>query len=196
MSSPPLRDRGRKKRPDNAVPVQPMNNTKYLRFFKHTAYVLLLLVLYVLQTVPGLFVIYGTKPILVVPAAIAIAMLEGEFVGGVYGAVAGLLCDMGGFSLFGFNGFVITVCCVAAGLLIIYLLRCNLWNCLLLVLVTLLLRGSVEYVFSYGMWGYEGVWKIYVYRVLAVVAYSVAVTPAIYFLTAKLHNGFYAAERE
>ena len=74
---------------------------------KYAAYAMILLVLYVLQTTPGLFVVYGAKPMLVVPAAIAIAMHEGELVGGLFGALAGLLCDMGSSMLFGFNGLFI-----------------------------------------------------------------------------------------
>lgn len=162
-----------------------MNNTARLNILKHTIYVVLMMMLYVLQTVPGLFVIGGVKPILLVPAAISIAMMEGEFVGGIYGALAGLLCDTGGFLLFGFNGFVLTLCCVASGLLVIYLMRCNLLACLLFAFITLFIRGSIEYLFAYGMWNYENAWLIYRNRTLPVVAYStVAVVPLFYLFRA------------
>ena len=167
-----------------------MKNKNKFYILKFSLYTLLLLALYVLQTVPGLFVVLGQKPIWVIPAAIAIAMLEGEFVGGIFGVLAGILCDMGGFSLFGFNAFFIGVFCIAAGLLIIYMMRCNLPNCLLFTGTVLLFRGSIEYLFAYGMWGYENVWKVYVYTVLPVVAYSTAIAPLVYFAVRGIHRRF------
>lgn len=167
-----------------------MKNKKKIYIAKFTVYALLLLLLYVLQTVPGLFVLYGAKPIWVVPAAVAIAMLEGEFAGGFYGVLAGILCDMGGFSLFGFNAFVVGILCVVTGLLVIYLMYCNLPNCLFFTLIILLVRGSLEYLFAYGIWGYENAWKVYAYFILPVTLYSVLITPLAYWLVRGIHNRF------
>ena len=165
---------------------------------KHAVYTLLLLLFYVLQTTPGFLAIHGIMPIWVAPAAIAIAMLEGEFVGGLYGAVAGLLCDSGavprpaggGSALFGFHGFFLTLLCVAAGLLVIYMMRCNLLSCILFVLVGIALQNSVEFLFAYGMWGHENVWKLYLYGTLPVVIYSVAITPLPFWVVRWVHRKF------
>lgn len=167
-----------------------MNRAKTIRVFKYAVYALLLLLLYVLQGVPGLFVLFGVKPVWVVSGAIAIAMAEGEFAGGVYGAFAGLLCDLGGTSLFGFNGFFVCLCCVAAGLLVIHLMHCNIWGALLFVFVTHLLCRSLEYLFAFGIWGYDSNWKIYTLRVLPTIVYSVIITPIPYAAVRALHHKF------
>lgn len=167
-----------------------MNNTRKLMIAKHALHVLLLLLLYVLQTVPGLFVLFGVKPILVIPAAIALAMFEGEFAGGIYGALAGLLCDTGGFSLFGFNGFITAICCMAAGLLVFHLMRCNLLSCMLFVLVTLFLRGSIEYFFSFGMWNYENALSLYTRFTLPTVLYSALAAPFSFWMVRGIHRRF------
>jgi len=159
-----------------------MNRTKVVLIIKYTAYGLILLFLYVLQTTPGLFVIFGSKPMLVVPAAIAIAMHEGEFTGGLYGAFAGLLCDMAGRMLLGFNGLFLAFFCIAAGLLIIYLMHCNVWNAMLYVFLTMLVTGSLEFMFGYGMWGFDGVWRIYAFHTLPLIIYTTAVTPLLFWL--------------
>lgn len=158
---------------------------------KHVLYTLIILLLYTLQTTPGLFVIMGAKPMLVFPAAIAIAMLEGEFVGGIYGAFAGLLCDLSGSLLFGFNGLVLAVFCIAAGLLVIYLMHSNTGGAVLFVFVTMLVRGGIEYLFGYGMWGYENVWKVFSGHILPVILYTVAVTPLIFWLLRRLCRRFH-----
>jgi len=164
-----------------------MNRTKVVLVIKYTAYGLLLLFLYVLQTTPGLFVILGSKPMLVVPAAIAIAMYEGEFTGGLYGAFAGLLCDMAGRMLFGFNGLFLTFFCIAAGLLVIYLMHCNVWNAMLYVFLAMLATGSLEFLFGYGMWGFYGVWRIYVFHTIPLILYTTAVTPLLFWLVRRMH---------
>ena len=165
-----------------------MNRTKLTLTAKYLTYGLVLLLLYVLQTTPGLFVIFGAKPMLVVPAAIAIAMCEGEFVGGLYGAFAGLLCDMGSSMLFGFNGFLLTFFCVVTGLLVIHLMHCNAWNAILFTFITMLAIGSLEFLFGYGMWGLENVWMIYTYRTLPLIVYTAVVSPLPFWLMRGIHR--------
>lgn len=171
-----------------------MNSTARKNIIKHLIYVFLLMFLYVLQSVPGLFVISGVKPIWVIPAAVAIAMSEGEFAGGIYGALAGLLCDTGGFLLFGFNGFIVTLCCVAAGLLVVYLMRCNLLTYLLFVFVTLMIRGSLEYFFAYGMWNYKNSTLIYTISTFPTVVYSTIVATPLFFPVRLIHRRFSGIE--
>lgn len=167
-----------------------MNNTNKVLTLKYTVYSLLLLLLYVMQTTPTAFTQQGVGPNLTVPAAIAIAMFEGEFVGGIFGMAAGLLCDLTGPLLFGFNGFFVGIFCTIAGLLFIYLLRCNLLGCLLFTLVALMIRGSIEFLFGYGMWGYDNVSSIYLHYTLPTVAWSLLFTPLLFWLFGRLHRAF------
>ena len=55
---------------------------------KYLLYAGLVLLCYILQNTPGFLEIFGVKPFLVIPAVLAIAMFEGEFVGALYGALA------------------------------------------------------------------------------------------------------------
>jgi len=167
-----------------------VNSTARQNILKNVLFVFILLFLYVLQSVPGLFVIYGVKPFLTIPAAIAIAMFEGEFAGGVYGAVAGLLCDMGGLLLFGYNGFITAACCIAAGLLIIHLIRCNIFAFLLFAVFTMMLRGTVEYFFAYGMWNHLDASRIFLSVTLPTALYSVIAGIPLFFLLRGMHRRF------
>jgi len=167
-----------------------VNSTARQNIFKNVLFVLILLSLYVLQSVPGLFAIYGVKPFLTIPAAIAIAMLEGEFSGGIYGAVAGLLCDMGGLLLFGYNGLVTAACCIAAGLFVIHLIRCNIFAFLLFSIFTMLLRGAAEYFFAYGMWNHQDVSRIFLNVTLPAALYSVIAGIPLFFLLRWMHRRF------
>lgn len=77
-----------------------MNNNKAKVYaVKYCSYVLILLALYVLQTTPGFLSVFGIKPNLVIPAVVCIAMVEGEFVGGLLGALGGCSWTWGPFGL-------------------------------------------------------------------------------------------------
>ena len=160
-----------------------MTQKKHLYFGKYFTLVALLILLYVLQTTPRLFSILGVKPILVVPAAVCMAMFEGELTGGVMGALAGLLCDLASFTIFGFNGIIVMACCAAVGLLTIYYTQLKLTNALMLGLAVLLLRGVLEYFFYFQIWGFENGHRIFWYQTLPTVLYStLAVIPLFYLI--------------
>ena len=60
---------------------------------KWVCYALLMLLCTVLQTLPGLFQLGEAKPLWLLPLALAVAVEEGEFAGGIFGAICGLTWD-------------------------------------------------------------------------------------------------------
>lgn len=168
-----------------------MTKNTHIYIFKYGSLVLLLLILYVLQNTPMLFSIYGVKPNLVVPAAVCIAMFEGEFTGGIMGALGGLLCDLGSFTVFGFNGIFILAGCVAVGLLTAYLTQLRLSNALMLGFGVLLLRGLLEYFFYFQMWGFESRGRVLLFSILPSVLYSTLVIIPMYFIVRRI-TGYFA----
>ncbi len=152
-----------------------------LYVLKYTLYALILLLLYVLQSTPGLFAIGGVKPNLLIPAVVMIAMREGEFIGGIYGAFAGLFCDLGMLVLFGFNGIIFLVCAVAVGLLCIYLVRKTLLNAVWLTAAVAALQQLLYYFFSYGIWNYENTQILLLHRIIPSILYTAALAPLYYW---------------
>ena len=167
-----------------------MTKNTHLYIFKYASMVALLIFLYVLQGTPMLFSIAGVKPNLIVPAAVCIAMFEGEFTGGIMGAIAGLLCDLGSFTIFGFNGILILVGCVAVGLLTAYLTQLRLSNALMLGAALLFLRGMLEYFFYFQMWGFENCSRVLLFSILPSIAYSVIVIIPLYFVVRGMTSYF------
>jgi len=167
-----------------------MKDTRHIKALKYAVYAILLLIFYILQITPGLFVAFGHKPMIVVPFAIAAAMYEGEVAGGILGAFAGLLCDMGGSMLFGLNGIFLSLFCIAAGLTVIHLMHCNFGSAILFTFIAIFAMGGAEFVFGYAMWGHQGVWKIFLYRTLPAVAYTTLLSPVLFMAAKKLHFAF------
>ncbi len=168
---------------------------KFFACFRYVVYTVIFFLFYVLQNTPSLFSVRGIKPILLIPAAVVFAMYEGEFIGGIFGALAGMLCDMGGFFLFGFDAILTLVFSAVSGLLIIYLLRRNLRNAFLLVLLSMSVRCSLTYFFMYQIWNYEGASSIFWDNTVWVIVYSSVLTP-VYFVLWKKVCGFFHRKME
>lgn len=168
-----------------------MNNKWKVHAAKFSAYAVLMLLFYVLQTTPGFLSLFGIKPNFVIPAALAVAFYEDEFAGGLYGALAGILCDHGAVgSLFGFNAVILLAAGTAAGLLVIYMLRPTVVNFVLLLCGTMLAQGLLDYLLHFYIWGYADVEQILLRKIFPTVAYTAAVSPILYYMAGWLHGKF------
>lgn len=155
-----------------------MSRNKLLRW---TAYSIELLVLYIVQLTPGLIpAVFGARPLLLIPAAIAIAMFEGDTGGMIAGIVAGLLIDSGGSGVIGFHALLLGVACYFIGYLTMELIKTNLLTSLLFALILIPVICILQWVFYYLVWGYAG--GAYVFRThyLPKMLFTFAVMPLVY----------------
>ena len=109
-----------------------MRNDKDLnKLIRYLAYVLELLVLFMLQETPGLLPsIFGARPVLLFPAVVAIAMLEPS-ARLLFGVVGGLFCDFGLSGMLGFHALVLGVLCFFISLVIRTYLQNNMATAIL-----------------------------------------------------------------
>ncbi|MCI8622237.1 MAG: hypothetical protein HFG26_01075 [Provencibacterium sp.] len=159
-----------------------VNNRRKIGTQKYLAYLLLFLLLYVLQSTPGMLGVLGVRPVLLIPAAVTLAMYEGEFTGGLFGALAGMLCDLGAFSFYGLYSILLLCCTVAGGLLVIHLMRRTLRVAMLLTLGTAALCGLLRFYFDYGLWGYAGISRLFWEQSVPTAIYTTVVTPLFFYL--------------
>lgn len=83
-----------------------------LNFFRYFAYALEIIILAVLQGTPNLIPeFFGSKPILLIPAALAIASKEDKIPALVFGAVCGIFADISGEGYIGFFAILLTLIC-------------------------------------------------------------------------------------
>ncbi len=162
---------------------------------KWALYALILFLAFILQTTPYFLEIFGVKPILLLPVMLFIAMFEGEWAGGVFGVVGGLLWDTAADRLLGFHAILMLIICVVAGLLVMYLIRANLWNALIIILSASLLQGLVDYFFYYLIWDYDFSYLILLKQTLPTVAYTTIISPLFFWLIRRISHTFSEVER-
>ncbi|MBQ9743414.1 MAG: rod shape-determining protein MreD [Ruminococcus sp.] len=87
-----------------------------LKYLRYIAYIVEILVLYVLSGTPGFMPsIMGVKPIILLPVALTIAVFEGEVPAMLYGALCGALCDIGSGTDLGLYTLTLTIMCFVLG---------------------------------------------------------------------------------
>ena len=158
-----------------------MYRTKFL-VLKHTVYALFLFLVYLLQITPRALTISGINPLMATAFAVVVACVEGEFIGGIYGGVAGILCDLSAHTYFGYNAIVLLILCTACGLLMVLLVKQNWLSVTLTGLAVLIIQTLLEFYFYYGLWGYESLGVLFTRHTLPTIAYSTIFIPMFYFL--------------
>ena len=138
--------------------------------------------------------LFGVRPSPVIACAVAIAMLEGEFAGGVFALFAGTLCDISAFHIYGVASILFLVLGVCCGLLVIYLMQSNIQTVMLLTFLWSLLYGITCHYLIYGIWDYEGSSLLLATKTLPTAAFSACWAFPLFLLVGKLHVAFTISE--
>lgn len=135
---------------------------------KWSVYLLLLLLANTLQTLPSLQ-LFGLKPLFILPLCLAVALLEGEFSGALFGAVGGLLWDLSAGRTVGLLGLSLLCLCFLISVLFQIFLRNTPLNYAILGSLAALVVLSMDYLYFYVMPGYSGALQRYLIHVLPLV---------------------------
>ena len=165
------------------------------KLIRYLAYVLELLVLFMLQETPGLLPsIFGARPVLLFPAVVAIAMLEPEVPALLFGVVGGLFCDFGLSGMLGFHGLVLGVLCFFISLVIRTYLQNNMATAILTgvwsIGLVVLAQWFFLYFFQYSYPAYA-----LTHHYLPKYFYTLLFLPLLYLLNRGLSQALGAQEK-
>ncbi len=152
------------------------------RVIRDLAYVLELLVLFMIQETPGLLpAIFGVRPVLLFPAVITIAMFEEELPAMAFGIVGGLFCDFGLSGTLGFHALILGALCFFVSIFIRVYLQVNIVTAVITGLWTVGLTVCAQwfflYFFSHSMPGYA-----FAHHYLPKYFYTMLFVPLVYLL--------------
>ena len=166
------------------------DNRAIIYILKHSFFVGVFFILYLIQYSPNLLFVMGIKPNLLICMCIAISMHNDEFIGGIYGTIAGIFLDIHSSTLFGFNSILLLILCVGIGLVVIYYMKNSLKNFFLFVTGVSAVRAITIYFFDYIIWDYEYSWIILVRSFIPSIIYTVIVCPVAYFAVKRINTYF------
>ena len=145
------------------------------------AYVIELILLFLIQNTPGLIPeLYGARPVLLIPAAVMIAMFEGDTGGMAIGILSGLLIDLSGGSVLGVHAILLGVLCYFIGLSTMELIRTTFFTALLFGAVSVLLACAIQWFLFYAVWNYGYNGYAFVRHYLPKAAYTFCAVPILY----------------
>ena len=165
------------------------------KLIRYLAYVLELLVLFMLQETPGLLPsVFGARPVLLFPAVVAIAMLEPEVPALLFGVVGGLFCDFGLSGMLGFHALVLGVLCFFISLVIRAYLQNNMATAILTgvwsIGLVVLAQWFFLYFFQYSYPAYA-----LTHHYLPKYFYTLLFLPLLYLLNRGLSQALGAQEK-
>lgn len=164
------------------------------RVIRYLAYILELLVLFMLQETPGLLpAIFGVRPVLILPAVVTIAMFEEELPAMAFGIAGGLFCDFGLSCALGFHGLILAVLCFFISILSRVYLQNNMLTAVVTGVWTIALTVSAQwlflYYFFYSMPGYA-----FLHHYLPKYFYTMLFLPLLYMLNRGLSQALRVSE--
>lgn len=164
------------------------------RVIRYLAYTLELLVLFMLQETPGLLpAIFGVRPVLLLPAAVTIAMMEEETPAMAFGIVAGLFCDFGLSGMLGFHALVLAALCFFVSCISRVYLQVNIITAVITGLWTIGLTIAAQWFFLY-YFSYSIPYYAFTHHYLPKYFYTMLFVPLVYLLNRGLFQAVQAQE--
>ena len=168
-----------------------MNVQTKIKTKRYLMYALIIFLAHILQNIVPVFPeSVSVRPILLIPVAVCIAMFEGELVGAVAGAFAGVLWDTVTVTADGYNALYLMIACAVCGVLLRIFMRNN--------IITYFIMNSgimLIYLVSYVLFfitarGIDGAGQIFFRYYLPMGIYSFILTPLWYYLIRTVYRKF------
>ena len=137
-----------------------------------------------MQMAPRFFpVILEARPTPLILLVIGVALFEGPRIGGIIGAIAGLLWDLYTFRVFGLHAMLLMIIGVTVGLLVQLVLRTNFLSGMLLCVCGVLTHTLLEWLLCYVLFLHDEsvtvLWNVY----LPNAVYTIVLSPFVYGIT-------------
>ena len=155
---------------------------------KYGAYALMALLLFRLQSIPGLLEIGGVRPLPLAALAVLVATMERELPGVLFCIFCVYLCDLYTVAPMGYYMFFLTVLGLICGLVIRNYLQPSLSILAGAVLITAFFCRVVLFLFRYSLAGVAGAAPVLLRYDLPHAVYSAVLAVPLYYPVRALHR--------
>lgn len=153
------------------------------KLMRYLAYTLEIFIVFMLQQTPGLFPeIFGGRPVLLIPAAFTIAMVENTIPSSAFGVFAGMMMDYGFGGVLGFNALILMLICFLISILSRAVWQVNLGTAVLTCAWSIAVVILLGWVFQYLLVGYSSPLYALTNRYLPKYLYTLLFAPLIFLL--------------
>ena len=158
-------------------------------FFRYLAYVLELILTFILSTTPGLMPeIFGAKPALVVCVALTVAVFEREIPAMIIGMVAGILTDLGFSDSIGIFAISLTVICFVVGYAANNLIVAKFFNYVLYAFVAVGVIFMLYFLVIFVIPGTENMWDYFTAHIISRMVQTFLYSIPFYFINRFIYS--------
>ncbi len=158
---------------------------------RYAVYGVVILLAHILQNILTIFPqIASVRPVLLISVVICISMFEGEVVGAVVGLLSGALWDTLTVTADGYNAVYLMIACAVCGVLLRVFMRNNIITYIMMNTGTTMLYFLTYVLFFITARGIDGGAELLLRYYLPMNIYSLALTPAIYWLIRGINRKF------
>ena len=152
-------------------------------FFRYLAYVLELILTFVLTTTPGLMPeLFGAKPALTVCVALTVAVFEREIPAMIIGMVAGILTDLGFSGSIGIFTISLTVICFIVGYAANNLIVAKFFNYFLYALIAVGMIFMLYFLVIFVIPGVDRMWDYFTAHIVSRMVQTFLYSIPFYFI--------------
>ncbi len=147
---------------------------------KYGIFVLMVFILYILQSTPGFLSIFGVKPVFMLPFCITLSMLDETWQAGVVYITGGLMTDLSCGRVPGTFTILLLLVCFGSMIAVKFFFKPNKQNIITFNFACMVFMLTVDFYFSFMFGDYTGKLVYYMKNVLLVSGYS-AVFSLLYY---------------
>ena len=158
-------------------------------FFRYLAYVIELLLTFVLTTTPGLMPeLFGGKPTLTICVALTAAVYEREIPAMIFGMLAGIMADLGYSDSIGLFTISLTVICFIVGYAANNLIVAKFMNFLLYAAVAVGLLYLLYFLVRFIIPGVDHPWEYFTAHILSRMVQTFLFSIPFYFVNKFIYD--------
>ena len=162
---------------------------KRYRVFRYIAYAIEIILLFVLQTTPHLLPeIGGSKPVLLIPAALTIAFFEEEIPAMFFGLSCGIVLDLSISNNMGFFAFSLTLISFIVSLIFRDYMVVSFLNSLAFSAGIILFLIGIYFLFFYVFAGKPYAGYYFVHHYISRIIYTICTAPLLYWVNKFLYR--------
>lgn len=162
------------------------------RFFLYSAYGLEILIFYIFQGTPNFIPeFFGSKPLLLLPLAFTVSALEDEIPSAVFGAVCGILTDLGTGGFVGYYAILMTIICFFEAYIMKRYIVSGILTAFVFSAVATVLLVTVYFLIFFVMAGVENSGVYFVNHYISRIVYTFVLIIPLFYLNRFLHKSLY-----
>ncbi len=152
-------------------------------FFRFLAYSIEVIVIYILIGTPSLIPeVYGSKPCLLIPLAISVAIYENEIGGIVFGIICGGLTDIGFGNGLGWYAVSMAVICFFIGYFAENIIMTNLPVILIIGFISTVFTIGISFCLKILIKDIDYPWIYFLNHYLSRILYTFIFVPVFYYI--------------